>query len=152
MTQVYDILDKIRKELQDNTIIRLVSYGSIEDVDLDKTSNYPLAHIIIDSAAIYSNYVTFNLNLIFADLVKINKKGDNKGAFYGNDNLQDVQNAMFQVANQLTAKMMRGDLRVERIQIDEVVGLTPFKERFADEVAGWEVNMTINMQNDISIC
>jgi len=152
MTQVYDLLDKIRAELQNNTIVQSVTFGELSEKDLDKTTKYPLAHLVIQNGTINSNNVVFSMVIVLADVVDYNKDGNDYGNFYSNDNLQDVLNSMFQVANQVVSKMIRGDLRSDMLQIDDSVSVTPFKDKLSDEVAGWEVSFQVTMRNDISIC
>ena len=43
MTQVYDIVDKLKDRLRTNPNVFTVSYGDITEVDLNKTTIFPLS-------------------------------------------------------------------------------------------------------------
>ena len=137
MTHVYDILDTIKDELLTNPSVNTVTYGDITDVDLDKTTMFPLSHMLIDSANYKERTVVFNIKLLCADIVDYNTKKADHELFYGNDNLQDVMNTQFEVINSLIMKLMRGDLFETNYQVTTEPAAQPFKERFSNELAGW---------------
>ena len=72
--------------------------------------------------------------------------------FYGNNNLQDVLNTQFEVGNRLVTLLRRGDLFANLYQVTSDSTLTPFIERFSNVLAGYELVVSIEMKNDISIC
>ena len=152
MTHVYDILDTIKDELLASPSVNTVTYGDITDVDLDKTTMFPLSHILMDSVTYRERIVSFNIQILCADIVDYNKDKSDFELFYGNDNLHDVLNTQFEVINRLISKLMRGDLFEENYQVTTQPTATPFKERFSNELAGWSVDMTIDIPNGISIC
>ena len=47
MTGVYDIIDKIKEFLHEHPIVNSVTFGDFKDVDVDKTTIFPLAHFLI---------------------------------------------------------------------------------------------------------
>jgi len=152
MTHVYDILEIIKDELLASPSVNTVTYGDLSEVDLDKTTIFPLSHMLIDSANYKERTVVFNINLLCADIVDYNTKKANHELFYGNDNLQDVMNTQFQVINSLIMKLMRGDLFEMNYQVTTQPTAEPFKERFGNELAGWGVIISIEVPNGISIC
>ena len=152
MTHFYDILDTLRDELLLSPSVNTVTYGDIEDVDLDKTTMFPLSHLLIDSVNYNGQTVTFNIKLLCADIVDYNKEKSNFELFYGNNNLQDVFNTQFQVINTIISKLMRGDLFEANYQVTTQPAAQPFKERFSNELAGWSTDISIEIPNGISIC
>ena len=152
MTHIYNILDTIKDELLANPSVNTVTYGDIEDVDLDKTTMFPLSHLIIDNASYKEKTIEFNIKLLCADIVDYNKEKSDFELFYGNNNLHDVMNTQFQVINSLIMKLMRGDLFETNYQVTTQPVAQPFKERFSNELAGWSVDISIEIPNGISIC
>jgi len=152
MTQVYDILDKLRDELLLSPSVNTVTYGDIADVDLDKTTMFPLSHLLIDSVNYNERTIVFNIKLLCADVVDYNKEKADFELFYGNDNLQDILNTQFQVINTLIAKLMRGDLFEANYQVTSSPSAQPFKERFSNQLAGWSTDISIEVPNGVSIC
>ena len=152
MTQFYDILETIKNELRASPFINTVTFGDIGEVDLDKTSMFPLSHIIMENVQYKGNILIFNVKILFTDVVDYNNEESEFDRFYGNDNLQDVFNTQLQAANNLITKLKRGDLFANRYQLDNEPTLEPFKERFANELAGWSTDISISMPNNTSIC
>ena len=107
MKHVYDILDVLRDELRSNPSVNTVYYGDITDLDLDKTTMFPLSHLLIDSASYGERTITFRIKVLCADIVDYNQSENQFDEFYGNDNLHDVMNTQFQVINSLITKLMR---------------------------------------------
>ena len=152
MTQVYDLLDKIKDELRANHHMNSVSFGDITEVNLNKMDIFPLAHLNISNVVIDSQFMTFTLQILCADIVDYTKEVVTPDQFYGVDNLQDVLNTQLQVINLIYSKLRRGSLRINKLQVDETISCQQFKERFENELAGWEAEIDIKMINDISIC
>ena len=152
MTHIYNILDTIKDELLANPSVNTVTYGDIEDVDLDKTTMFPLSHLIIDNASYKEKTIEFNIKLLCADIVDYNKEKSDFDLFYGNNNLHDVLNTQFEVINSLIMKLMRGDLFEMKYQVTTQPTAEPFKERFSNELAGWSVVLSIEVPNGVSIC
>jgi len=154
MRGYYDILEKLRVTLEANPSVNTVTEGDLLDVDLAKQTIFPLAHIVIQNATFQDHTITFNMNILFMDLVDFNKddpKADNP--FRGNNNEQDVLNTMLQVANKLWSDLSRGDLYTDRYQISGTPTCEPFVERFDNQVAGWDLTVSISIPNtDISVC
>lgn len=152
MTHIYDILDTIKDELLSSPSVNTVTYGDIADVDLDKTTMFPLSHILIDNVTYGERIVSVNIKLLCADIIDYNTKKADFESFYGNDNLHDVLNTQFQVINSLIMKLMRGSLFEENYQVTTQPVAEPFKERFSNELAGWSTNIVVDLPNGISIC
>jgi len=152
MTHIYDILDTIKDELLSSPSVNTVTYGDIADIDLDKTTMFPLSHLLIDKVTYGERIVSVDIKLLCADIVDYNTKKSDFELFYGNDNLHDVLNTQFQVINSLIMKLMRGSLFKENYQVTTQPVAEPFKERFSNELAGWSTNIVIDLPNGISIC
>lgn len=152
MKHVYDILDVLRDELRSNPSVNTVSYGDITDLDLDKTTMFPLSHLLIDSASYGERTITFRIKVLCADIVDYNQSESQFDEFYGNDNLHDVMNTQFQVINSLIMKLMRGDLYNSKFQVTTTPVAEPFKESYGNVLAGWTTDIEIEVPNGISIC
>ena len=151
MKEFYNILDKIKDNLRANPSVNTVTFGNLTDLDLDKTTMYPLAHIFVTSATHNGNSLEFELNVLCMDIVDINKDEADGDDFYGNDNLHDVLNTQLSTLNSLVSSLQRGSLYKDRYQLVGNPTLTPFKERFSNVLAGWEGSINISVKNDIII-
>jgi hypothetical protein len=152
MTQVYDILDKVRDKLRDNPNVFTVTFGDITEVDLNKTTMFPLSHLTITNVTFDGSIINFTIRMLCLDIVDYNKEKYDDDIFYGNTNLQDVYNTQLQVVNDIVQSVRRGSLFDSKIQLVGEPVATPFKDRYENELAGWGIELNVSMINDISIC
>jgi len=153
MDNFYNLIDSIREKIEQSDFNNQVTFGDITEVDLGKLTNFPLAHIMVDSAAIEERTISYEVKLLVCDIVDVNKSYDTDNQFLGNSNVQDILNTQFSVLNKLVAMLKRLDLVSNNfLRIDSRVSATPFRDRFENELAGWECDLTIVSRNDVSIC
>ena len=152
MKHVYDILDTLKTNLRADINVNTVSFGQLSDIDLDKTTIFPLSHIILGETLHNKNMLEFSIKILMADIVDVNDEEEGEDSFYGNDNLQDVLNSQFEVGNRIVSLLQRGSLFNSLYQVRNTPRLTPFIERFSNVLAGYELDLTIQVKNDISIC
>jgi hypothetical protein len=152
MTQVYDILDKIKDRLRENPNVFSVTFGDISDIDLNKTTIFPLTHLVINNVEFVDSVINFEIDMLSMDILDISKKEAEFDEFYGNDNLIDIYNTQLQVVNDIIQQFRRGGLFAENYQLLENPVANPFKDRYENVLAGWEVGIRVSVSNDISIC
>jgi hypothetical protein len=153
MRAVYQILDKIKDKLRTSPNIQTVSFGDIMEVDLNKTTLYPLAHVGMGDVSLQDHKIEVTINLLLLDIVDDNRDPSTEDEFYGNSNLQDILNTMLAEANILISDLRRGSSFDELYQIDTDVTARPFLDRFENQLAGWGVDLVISFpNNDVSIC
>ena len=91
-----------------------VTFGDISEVDLNKTTIFPLSHLTITNVTFERSIINFNIALLCLDVVDYNKsnyKADNVSnddIFNGNNNLQDIYNTQLQVVNDIVQSVRRG--------------------------------------------
>lgn len=151
----YDITTAIKNQLEANEVTKTVTLGDITDVDLNRQTIFPLAHMIPNQATLNGNTVSLDISIIFADLVDYSTeetKAQND-PFFGNNNLQDVLNTQMYVATLLAQELTRGDLWDSYYQVTTSPTLEPFLDRFENNLAGWVMTFSVDVRNtDISIC
>ena len=153
MNTFYNLIDTIKSKLEVSEFNNQVTFGDITDVDLGKLTNFPLAHIMVDSADIDERTISYNVKLLVADVVDVDKERRDDNMFLGNSNMQDILNTQFYVVNKLVGQLRRLDLVSSKfLRIDSVVRTSPFRDRFENELAGWEAELTIVAKNDVDIC
>lgn len=154
MTTIYDIIKEIKAFLRDNPIVNTVTFGDITQVDLNKTAIFPLSHFFLNNTVITDNTLQVSISILFLDVVDYSKNFNSND--FGNreddSNLIDVYNAQLQVANDLVSHLKRGDLFKDRFQLQGNPTCEPFKDRFENELAGWGVDLIIEVPNNISVC
>ena len=151
MTGFYNVTKKIKDALNAEPFVNTVSYGSLDDVDLNKQTIFPLSHIIVNNCNVASNTMTFNISILAMDIVDESKEATTD-IFRGNNNEQDVLNTQLAVLNKLVQVLRRGDLYNDKYQLSGDANLEPFVDRFENKVAGWTATFDIFVNNDIEIC
>jgi len=151
MTGFYNVTKKIKDALNAEPFVNTVSYGSLDDIDLDKQTIFPLSHIIVNNCNVASNTMTFNISILAMDIVD-ESKDEVTDIFVGNDNEQDVLNTQLEVINRVVSILQRGDLYTDLFQVDGAVGCEPFVDRFENKLAGWAATFDVLVQNDMTVC
>lgn len=152
----YNTLDKIKTQLLEDPNVNTVTTGDLTEIDLDKQTIFPLAHIVVNNAQMQGNTILFNVSILAMDVVWQTKKIDAEGTidstFVGHDNEQDVLNTQLAVLNKLNEVLRRGELYTDKFQLEGTPGCEPFYDRFENKLAGWALTANIMVQNDIDIC
>jgi len=151
MTGFYNVTKKIKDALNAEPFVNTVSYGSLDDVDLNKQTIFPLSHIIVNNCNVVSNTMTFNISILAMDIVD-ESKDEVTDIFVGNDNEQDVLNTQLEVLNRVVVLLQRGDLYTDLFQIEGTIGCEPFVDRFENKLAGWAATFDVLVKNDMTIC
>ena len=150
---VYDILDKVKSILDANDQINTVTYGDIFEVDLNKQSIYPLAHIMLGNATLTDHIIEHTVTVLCMDIVDVSKadQRDEAEPFYGIDNEQDVLNTQLYVMNDLIQNLKKGDPHLDAFHLVGDPTCEPFSDRFENTLAGWGVDLTIQTKNPVKI-
>jgi len=153
MRQVYTVIDKLNEKLKANGITNTVTFGDILEVDLDKTTIYPLSHISMGDVVFSDRIITATIQLFCLDVVDKSNELTDEESIYGNDNLQDVLNTQLQVVNDIQQELRRGELFSDRLQLTTDITASPFLDKFENQLAGWAATISIEMPNtEHTIC
>ncbi len=147
----FQLTETIKAELLKDVNINTVTTGDITDVNLNKQDIFPLGHIIIDSVTDEEQVLRFNMTILACDIVNLSKDLT-VDRFTGNNDVQDILNTQLAVLNRLTQRLRMGTLYTDMYQLDGVPTLTPFYDRFENQLAGWSATITVLIYNDIYIC
>jgi len=151
MTGFYNVTDKLKTALEAEPFVNTVTYGSLDDVDLNKQTIFPLSHIIVNNCNVAENILTFNISVLAMDVVDESKLATTDD-FVGNDNEQDVLNTQLEVLNRVIALLQRGNIYKDKYQIEGTVGCEPFVDRFENKLAGWAATFDVVVENKMTIC
>jgi len=151
MKGFYNLTDKLKDALIAEPFVNTVTFGSLDDVDLNKQTIFPLSHITVNSTTVGSKTLTFNVSILAMDIVDISK-AETTDVFVGNDNEQDVLNTQLALLTRIINILQRGDLYTELYQVQGDVSCEPFVDRFENKLAGWAATFDVVVQNDMTIC
>ena len=151
MKGFYNLTDKLKEALLAEPFVNTVTFGSLDDIDLNKQTIFPLSHIIVNNTTVGSKTLTFNVSILSMDIVDISKEATTD-IFVGNDNEQDVLNTQLGLLTRIINILQRGDLYTELYQVQGDVSCEPFVDRFENKLAGWTATFDVVVQNDMTIC
>ena len=151
MKGFYNVTDKLKDTLIAEPFVNTVTFGSLDDVDLNKQTIFPLSHIIVNNTTVGTKTLTFNISILSMDIVDISKD-EVTDIFVGNDNEQDVLNTQLALQTRVINTLQRGDLYTDLYQVEGDVSCEPFVDRFENKLAGWAATFDVIVQNDMTIC
>ena len=153
MNDFYKLLDKIKDSLRSNPNVNTVTFGNLMDLDLNKTSMFPLSHMVVSDVRFSERVMTASIEILCVDVVDDNRGENQFDDFYSNDNMMDVMNTQLAVGNLLQSEMRRGQLFTDKFQVLTDVSARPFYDRFENQLAGWGFTFTIEIpNNNTSVC
>jgi len=151
MKGFHKVITELKDALIAEPFTNTVSFGSIDDVDLNKQTIFPLSHITVNNTTVGTKTLTFNISILSMDIVDISKQ-EVTDLFIGNDNEQDVLNTQLALQTRVINKLQRGDLYTDLYQVEGDVNCEPFVDRFENKLAGWAATFDVVVQNDMTIC
>lgn len=147
----YLVIDTIKNELLSNPNITTCTFGDITDIDLEKQTMFPLAHIIIESVTNTEKTLQFNFTILTMEQIDT-KKEYSEDLFTGNTNTQDILNTQLAVSNRLVTRLRSGELFKDGYQLVGDPTCEPFFDRFENVLAGWSTSFSVEIFNDIYKC
>ena len=129
---LHQTIDKIKAIANDHAQINSVGYGELSDVDATKGYTMPLCWVVEQPSNISGRILINSVMIIVMDLVH-----------------KDLSNALEVVSNtqQILTDIIAEMQSPENQALFEVgtdgVSLTPFQDRFDDEVSGWYCTLNI---------
>ena len=151
MNSFYNIIDKIKEVVTAEPFNHEITFGDIADIDLKKQSLFPLSHVMINSATINNNYVTFNMTIFFMDLVDISNE-QVTDLYRGNDNRQDILNTQLALATRVIRVLQKSDLYKDKFELINSATCEPFTERFDNMLCGWAVTFDCGTNDEMTYC
>lgn len=147
-----EVVKALEAELLRNDKVRTVTVGDITEVDLDKQTIFPLAHIIVNNVSFEQRIATYNITILLMDMLHEDTTTD-EPLIYRNDNELYVLNSMLHVGNYVTDRFNLGALYDENTFIERgTVDAEPFKDRFENALGGWAFTFDLTVRNNIDRC
>ena len=147
----YHILEKIKTELVADPFTNTITKGDLASVDISKNTIFPLTHMIVNGASFREDIISYSISILSMDVVDFSKE-ETTDKFIGNDNEDDILNTQISLLNRLYEKLRRGNLYDDNYQVEGSPTLEPFTDRFENVLAGWTLNLTIIVPNEMTVC
>jgi hypothetical protein len=147
----YLVVEAVKLELINNQSIKTMTFGDLSDIDLQKQTMFPLAHMIVDSVTHAEKTMQFSFTILTMDQIDTTKEYVND-LFLGNSNTHDILNTQLAVSNRLVTRLRKGQLYEDGYQLVGDATCEPFFDRFENVLAGWATTFTVEIFNDLDYC
>ena len=134
-----ELVDSIKTITQDHYMIQDFGYGQVSDIKNsgDQTqADYPYAFMVPNAHTRGERSITYRFNLIMMEMVL-------------DDDYLSTQSVCGEYLDDILAEIKYGLLQLDT---NVNVSLTPFKERFQDEVAGMTAFLEIEIPQALNLC
>jgi len=151
MNTYFKVIDDLQEAAIAEPFINKVTQGDITEIDLNRSSIYPLCHLQVQNASVNANTISVDVAVILMDLVDISKE-EASSDIRGNNNEMDVLNTQLSVAARLHAVLERKSDYRHAYQLDTPFSCEFFTERFENNLAGVAASFTVTMPNTMTSC
>ncbi len=150
MSEFSTVITYLKDLLTADTDVNIVTHGLSDSIDLDKTTNFPLAHIQITASEIAEGFVSFTFE-IHALKPRVTTGNVSVDKWIKNDNEIANLDSCFDIVNRLVL-----GLRLKSNEFDiELTGSSnpePITMDFMNLLDGWKVTLQLQITNNISVC
>lgn len=137
LNQVNEILEGIANAHQQ---INSYGIGDLYDLVANGAVTYPLMFTVINPSTINGNRMSLNLSLLFMDLVHKDQRNE-----------LEVLSDTLQMGTDVVAQL-RAPIYEDWFIVGDSVSFEDFTERFNDEVAGYKIDLTLNLSEQFNLC
>jgi len=148
---IYRVIEAVTTELKSNPFCNTVSLGTLTEVDLQKLTIFPLAHIELDNVVHTENTLTFNLNILNLDIVEVSKDVP-ADLIYGNDNMVYIWVNQLYVINRLVSRIRQSTIYNDGWELDGTPTSDFINKEMENMLAGFSTQLSISVPNDIDKC
>lgn len=139
MSEFSTVINYLKDTLASDTNVTTVSHGTSEEIDLDKTGTFPLAHVQITNSQIAEGYIAFTFEI---HALKQRLETDTEIA-----NL-DI---CFDILNRLIMGLRLTNNEFD-IELLDSVSPEPVVLDFENMLDGWKTTIQLQISNGVSLC
>jgi len=149
MVGYYEINKSIYDHLLADEDINTVVIGSLDKVDINKKTLFPLAHVMVSGVTLRGGLYRFSVTVSVMDIVDIVKDNlpKNEEAWKGLNNEQDISNTMLTVLEGLYRAIDKGNMYDLGYELQGDFSADPFEDRFDNLLTGWSSTFSIDVPN-----
>ena len=143
------VVNYLKGILESDNRVELVTHGVSNDIDLDKNSNYPLAHIqfLNFNPAYQIGMISFLFEIHILKIRDVSKT-PSTDKWLRNDNELDNYNTCVNIANRLFASLKQGtEIEVASQTTPEVISL-----QFMNMLDGCKFQLELATTNQYDLC
>lgn len=148
----FKLIDGLKTILQEDSRVKTVTEGEIDDLDQYKQNIPALAHIIVENGVLNENLNQYNVDIYLIDYVTENNNITIE-KFKSNSNRQEVYNDMINVARRVFRKLRTFSFG-DKIYVQDAAAFDKIYQFENDNrLAGWRLSFVVEAPDlNIDIC
>ena len=150
MTYQY-IIDRLKAVSASHRMVELVGYGQISDISYPETEQAPdYPYVFINPVSVNLNTNVFSVTVNFIAMTQVAEDSDSGVDSSDKESIiLQGQSECMQILNDILGHFQFDD---DDMTFSKPVNLTPFVERFQDDVVGATATVTINYAKPMDFC
>lgn len=142
MASLYTVQTTLQQFLLDDTNIMRVTFGDLDDMDIDKVGDYPLAHIDHEGTRVLDNVKEFDFTIYIGSPLEEFTQAD---AFGSRDNLHYIYNELDTVVEQMHYRLKRGLATDRLIKLVGNISVEAYKDFLENRLSGYSITFTLEV-------
>lgn len=149
---LYKILNVLQTEFESNPFVNVVTSGTLTEIDLQKQTMFPLAHIVLNSVTHDENSLAFNFTIFNLDKVSIIKDENQNDIYLGNDNYYYILTNQLYVINRLISRLKQSTIYGEGWELVGAPTSEVINKEMENMLAGYQTTFDVVLPNNINKC
>lgn len=141
MSTLKEVVDVVSASLLTNRYINTVTFGDEKEVDISKSTDFALSHIVPLPIQYLDGFSLYSL-----DVYAVNVYNSSR------DDKVEVMSEMASVLEQLSRSLQRGQLFSALIRVKGTPTSTPVYDQFQNRLYGYKLTVAIQVPDGIDIC
>jgi len=142
----YETIQSVKTTVEAHPAVETFRVGPISYIELPDSIlpniKYPYVHLVAQPSILGNATTVFEFDMIIMDLVDAENL----------DNQVRQQSQMLEIGRDIIAKYTMTDWGTMRFNIDLPCTVTPFVERFINDVSGWTFQLRITALTPLANC
>tara|TARA_R110000822_G_scaffold51737_1_gene134474 strand:- start:575 stop:1048 length:474 start_codon:yes stop_codon:yes gene_type:complete len=147
---IYRVINTLKTELDSNPFCNNVTLGTLTEVDLNKMTTFPMAHMVLENVTHNDLTLSFRVTIYNLDVVDVSKESSN--GIYGNDDMVYIWTNQLYVINRLISRFKETTLYGDGFEIDGSPTSDFINKEMENMLAGVQTTLNITVPNNINKC
>jgi len=149
-----NVLSTILSVCKNHPNVNSVQHGDPWELNTDGGGIYPLCLVVPTSINTLDGEIQYNFNILCMDLVEPGESNELRVLSSTSTTLIDIISYFKKGGSAYPTPGYRDTNEWYHYTVDRATSFTmePFTEKFTDNVAGWNLQFSINLHHDFSVC
>jgi|TARA_B110000285_G_scaffold132446_1_gene148656 hypothetical protein len=147
MITLVNIIEKLKTYYTDHYFVKTFNYGQVDLMDLKKETLFPLIYVVPGLVSIDKGQMTYNLEIICADLLFQKENKEERVLEILSDTLRNLTDLDAEIRHGLSIFT-----RDEQFEVSLPLQLQPFMEEYKNVLCGYNASYAITVPYQANAC